>query len=92
MHRHHKKSAQLKFDNKEKTLISSLIHALKILKFNPKLSKQKKRNMLTVYLFGKEIDKYFKEIGFSNKKNNLKYSIWKKKGIMPKNSEIKKLI
>ena len=48
--------------------------------------------MLTVYLFGKEIDKYFKEIGFSNKKNNLKYSIWKKKGIMPKNSEIKKLI
>lgn len=92
LHRHHKRSIQLKFDNKEKSLIKSLKIGLKILGFSPILSKQKNRDVLTIYLFGKQVDKYFKEIGFSNQKNKIKYSIWKKKGITPKNSEISEFL
>ena len=91
LHIHHKNSAQLHFTNKSHLLIKSLRNALLNLKFNPSkicLNNKRKRTF-QLYLFDKEIKKYFKDIGSSNPKNNLKFKVLIKEGIMPSNKEIK---
>lgn len=92
VHKHHKKSIQLKFDSRERTLILSVNKALLQLGFNPRRSNNKTRKVQTLYLFGEQVEKYFDKIGSSNPKNKLKFNMWKENGIMPKNSEILKFL
>ena len=68
------------------SLILSLKEALGLLNFNPKVGKNNRNYCL--YLFGKEVTKYWKEIGFSNSKNILKYNYWLKHNRIPLNKEL----
>ena len=92
LHRHHQKSAQLGFTNKCYPLIVSLKSALGSLDYKPSITVNKRRRIYTLYLFGNEIKKYFQEIGFSNPKNQIKFKQWISTGVVPANSEIKRLI
>ncbi|MBW2977078.1 hypothetical protein KY347_06555 [Candidatus Woesearchaeota archaeon] len=90
LHRHHKNSAQLQFTNKSYPLIHSLHTALVQLGFNPsKITiNHKEKGTFELYLFGGEVKKYFKEIGSSNPKNNLKFKAWVEEGVIPLNRDI----
>ena len=89
LHRHHKKSAQLKFTNKSHSLIDSLYKALKQLGYNPCTTiDYKSKNTKAIYLFTDDVRRYFKEIGSNNPKNQVKYKEWVKNGIVPLNIEI----
>lgn len=90
LHRHHKNSAQLQFTNKSYSLIQSLRNALIQLGFKPsKITiNHREKGTFELYLFDKDVKKYFKEIGSSNPKNNLKFEIWIKTGVLPLNKEI----
>jgi len=89
LHRHHKLSAQLKFTNKSHSLINSLYLALKKLGYNPCVTiDYKSKNTKAIYLFSKDVKKYFKEICSNNPKNKLKYEQWIKNGIVPLNKDI----
>ena len=45
-------------------------------------------NTFQLYLFNRDVKKYFREIGSNNPKNNIKFEEWINKGMMPSNSEI----
>jgi len=92
LHRHHERSAQLHFTNKSKTLIYSLHKALKKLGFNPSniTINHKEKNTHALYLFNKDVKKYFNEIGSNNPKNQIKFNYWIQKGKVPLNFEIEK--
>jgi DNA-binding transcriptional regulator WhiA len=89
LHRHHKASAQLKFTNKSTSIVDSLFTALTQFGYRPARTidhKEKKTHAL--YLFSKDVKKYFDEIGSSNPKNQLKFRKWIENGIVPLNIEI----
>src|SRR3989344_2146034 len=88
IYRHHKNSIQLAFYNSEYSLISSLKEAFLKLGYNPKFCKYGTRDGYVLFLFTKEVEKYFKEIGSNNNKNILKFKLWKETGRVPKNNEI----
>ena len=89
IHRHHKKSAQLKFTNKSHALVWSLYKALKRLNYWPSITvDHKEKNTLAIYLFNKDVKKYFKEIGSNNPKNKIKFQEWIETGTIPLNKEI----
>ncbi|MBI2129670.1 LAGLIDADG family homing endonuclease [Candidatus Woesearchaeota archaeon] len=90
LHKHHKNSAQLQFTNKSYSLIQSLRNALIQLGFKPSqiTINHKERNTLELYLFDRDVRLYFKEIGSSNPKNNLKFETWVKEGKVPLNKEM----
>jgi len=89
LHRHHKNSAQLKFTNKNHSLIDSLYKALTQLGYNPCVTiDYKKKDTKAIYLFSKDVKKYFQEIGSNNPKNRIKYEFWINKGAVPLNKEI----
>jgi DNA-binding transcriptional regulator WhiA len=91
LHRHHVKSAQLKFTNKSLPIIDSLEKALKQLNYNPiRTIDHKEKNTHAIYLFSKDVKKYFNEIGSSNPKNKIKFRHWVETGIVPLNMEIEK--
>ncbi len=90
LHKHHERSAQLHFTNKEHSLIYSLRKALIQLGFKPSnpTINHKEKNTFTIYLFSKDVKKYFKEIGSNNPKNQIKFKKWIETGIVPLNTEI----
>ena len=93
LHRHHKKSAQLKFTNKSITLVDSLQEALKQLGFKPaRTIDHKEKNTHALYLFSNDVKKYFIEIGSNNPKNQIKSQMWTETGIVPLNVEIENKI
>ncbi len=90
LHQHHLHSAQLHFTNKSLLLIKSLKEALEQLGFKPSkicLNNRKKKTYL-IYLFDKDVKKYFQEIGSSNPKNKIKFRRWIEEGKVPLNKEI----
>lgn len=91
IHRHHKKSIQLKFTNKSKPLIFSLQRALSILGYKVTNTIDKRNHIYSLYLFGKTVEKYSHEIGFSNPKNQIKFKQWISTGFVPLNSELKSI-
>ena len=93
LHRHHKKSAQLKFTNNSYSLVWSLYNALVRLNYRPSITvDHKDKNTLAIYFFNKDVKKYFQEIGSSNPKNKIKFQKWIETGIVPLNIEIEKEI
>lgn len=91
LHRHHQKSAQLKFTNKSFSLIQSLYLALKQLGYKPCTTiDHKEKNTFAIYLFSNDVKKYFNEVGSSNPKNQIKFKQWIEAGVVPLNSEIEK--
>lgn len=91
LHRHHKRSAQLKFTNKSVTIIDSLQRALTQMGYKPSRTiDHKEKNTDALYLFSKDVKRYFTEIGSSNPKNQLKFTRWIETGIVPLNIEIEK--
>ena len=86
IYRHHKNNLQIIFFNSKLSLIYSLKNALESLTFHPRIGKNHTRYCL--YLFGKEVIKYQKEIGFSNSKNKVKFNYWLKYNRIPLNKEI----
>ena len=89
LHRHHKKSAQLKFTNKSHSMVWSLYKALTQLKYRPSITvDHKEKNTLAIYLFDKDVKKYFEEVGSNNPKNNIKFNNWIENGVVPLNKEI----
>ena len=89
LHRHHRKSAQLKFTNKSLFIIDSLELALIQLGFKPaRTIDHKEKNTRALYLFSNDVKKYFEEIGSNNPKNQLKFKNWIKTGIVPLNKDI----
>ncbi len=91
LHRHHLKSAQLKFTNKSITVVNSLQKALIHLGFKPaRTIDHKEKNTYALYLFTNDVKKYFQEIGSNNPKNQIKFKRWTETGIVPLNTEIEK--
>ena len=90
IHRHHKNSAQLEFTNKSHFLIQSLRSALIQLGFNPSqiCINHEEKGTFQLYLFNKDVKKYFKEIGSNNPKNNLKFKTWIEEGMVPLNKDL----
>ncbi len=89
--RHHKWCAQLQFYSKNESLANDVENSLIRLGYKPSKTKKSSGNII-LYLFNKDIDTYFKEIGTNNYKNQLKYNIWKRDKIMPKTEGIEKLM
>ena len=93
LHRHHAKSAQLKFTNKSAAIVDSLQCALLQLGFKPvRTMDHKEKNTHALYLFSSDVKKYFDEIGSSNPKNQLKFKKWIENGAIPLNIEIEEEI
>jgi hypothetical protein len=93
LHRHHVKSAQLKFTNKRVSLVDSLENGLKQLRYKPcRTIDHKSKNTHALYLFTEDVKRYFKEIGSNNPKNKIKFEEWSEKGIMPLNIDIQSRI
>ncbi len=92
VHRHHENSIQLQFANRSESLVESLQRALEYLGYTPSISYREPRDTYNVYLFGEEVEKYLEEIGSSNPKNQVKYSLWQEEGKMPLNSEIENYV
>jgi hypothetical protein len=90
LHKHHKKSAQLHFTNKSVPLLKSLRNALQQLGYVPSnlTLNHKEKDTYVIYLFTQDVKKYFREIGSSNPKNQLKFNEWIKTGVVPLNKEI----
>src|SRR3989338_1819639 len=88
VYRHHVTSIQIVFYNSDLVLINSLKKALNKLGYHPKLTREK-RGRFHLDLFTEDSKKYYKEIGFSNPKNNIKFKQWLKNKRVPNNSEIK---
>ncbi len=91
IHRHHKKSIQLKFTNKSKALISSLQMALIQLGYQFTKTIDKRNNVYSLYLFGENVKRYSRDIGFSNPKNRIKFKQWVATGLVPLNSDFNPL-
>ena len=88
IYRHHARSVQTVFYNNDLNLIKSLHKALNLLGYGPKITREK-RGAYHLNLFTEDSKKYFKEIGFNNPKNIIKFKHWLKNGRIPNNSEIK---
>ena len=90
LHKHHKYSTQLQFTNKSLPLIKSLRFGLIKLGYKPSNIgiNHLEFNTFQLYLFNRDVKKYFREIGSNNPKNNIKFEEWINKGMMPSNSEI----
>ncbi len=88
LHRHHQKNCQLVFTNKSFTLIESLEKGFKKLSYAPKRSYEKNRDIYKLYLFDKDVRRYFKEIGFNNPKHRTKFDRWIRHGFVPLNRDL----
>ena len=88
IHAHHNNSVQIKFTNKSLPLINTLIQTLNSLDLKVSKTYDKRNGTYSIYMFGNEVIKYYKEIGFHNPKNNLKYTHWIKKKRVPSNKEL----
>ena len=83
---HHKRSAQIEYSCRSPSLQKSVKEGLFKLGFNPACSGK------SLFLFNKDVHKYFAEIGSSNLKHNMKYTFWAKKHRVMRTYEIIKIV